>query len=72
MGLARTVPPGMEPSSACACMSVMGYNKVMYYKGRATIEAKSIGVKSNRRGSGLRCNLVTPWTGKCGTIPAAI
>ena len=24
--LARTVPEGMEPSSACACMSIMGYD----------------------------------------------
>ena len=26
LGLVRTVPPGMEPSSACACMSVLGYD----------------------------------------------
>jgi 2,3-bisphosphoglycerate-independent phosphoglycerate mutase len=24
LGLVRTVPAGMEPSSACACMSVLG------------------------------------------------
>jgi len=31
LGLARTVPVGMEPSSACACMSVMGYDPIIYY-----------------------------------------
>ncbi len=43
-GLARTVPEGMEPSSACACMSVLGYDPVKYYKGRASIEARSLGI----------------------------
>ena len=39
LGLARTVPSGMEPSSACACMSVLGYDPSVYYRGRAGIEA---------------------------------
>lgn len=30
LGLVRTIPPGMEPSSACGCISVLGYDpKVM-------------------------------------------
>ena len=37
LGMVRTVPPGLEPSSACACMSVLGYDPVVYYKGRAGI-----------------------------------
>ena len=41
LGLARTVPSGMEPSSACACMSVFGYNPKTYYRGRSAIEAKT-------------------------------
>ena len=44
LGLVRTVPPGMEPSSACACMSVLGYDPKVYYKGRAAIEAKSLDI----------------------------
>ena len=43
-GLVRTVPVGMEPSSACACMSVFGYDPKVYYKGRAAIEARSMGI----------------------------
>ncbi len=57
-GLARTVPPGMEPSSACACMSVMGYNPQIYYKGRATIEAVSMGIDVGAGEVVFRCNLV--------------
>ncbi len=44
LGFARTVPPGMEPSSACACMSVLGYDPKEYYRGRAGIEARSMGI----------------------------
>jgi len=59
LGLARTVPPGMEPSSACACMSVLGYNPVVYYRGRAAIEARSMGITVNSDEVVFRCNLVT-------------
>ena len=59
LGLARTVPPAMEPSSACACMSVMGYDPLIYYKGRASIEAKSLGVSIGKGEVVFRCNLVT-------------
>jgi len=64
LGLARTVPPGMEPSSACACMSVMGYDPVVYYKGRAAIEAKSLGIEIGAGEAVFRCNLVNTEGGK--------
>ncbi|MDD5338936.1 MAG: cofactor-independent phosphoglycerate mutase [Dehalococcoidales bacterium] len=64
LGLARTVPPGMEPSSACACMSVMGYDPTVYYKGRASIEAKSLGIEVAPGEAVFRCNLVTVKDGK--------
>src|SRR4030042_3817124 len=57
LGLVRTVPPGMEPSSACACMSVMGYDPIIYYKGRASIEAKSLGIEIGGGEAVFRCNL---------------
>jgi 2,3-bisphosphoglycerate-independent phosphoglycerate mutase len=59
LGLARTVPPGMEPSSACACMSVLGYDPKIYYKGRASIEAKSLGIAIEKGEVVFRCNLVS-------------
>ncbi|MFC1906493.1 cofactor-independent phosphoglycerate mutase [Chloroflexota bacterium] len=58
LGLVRTVPPGMEPSSACACMSVLGYDPLTYYRGRAAIEAKSMGIPFEAGEVVFRCNLV--------------
>jgi 2,3-bisphosphoglycerate-independent phosphoglycerate mutase len=63
-GLARTVPAGMEPSSACACMSVLGYDPVVYYKGRASIEAASMGIPVGADEVVFRCNLVNIEDGK--------
>ncbi len=59
LGLARTVPVGMEPSSACACMSVLGYDPKVYYRGRAAIEARSMGIPVDHGEVVFRCNLVT-------------
>jgi len=59
LGMTRTVPPGMEASSACACMSVLGYDPQVYYKGRAGIEAKSMGIDVGDNEVVFRCNLVT-------------
>ena len=59
LGLVRTVPPGMEPGSAVACMSVMGYDPAVYYKGRASIEAGSMGIAIGKGEVVFRCNLVT-------------
>lgn len=64
LGLSKNVPPGMEPSSACACMSVLGYDPVVYYKGRAGIEAKSMGISVGKGEVVFRCNLVTVQDGK--------
>jgi 2,3-bisphosphoglycerate-independent phosphoglycerate mutase len=59
LGMARTVPPGMEPGSAVACLSVLGYDPAVYYKGRASIEASSLGISIGRGEVVFRCNLVT-------------
>jgi len=64
LGLVRTVPVGMEPSSACACMSVLGYDPKVYYRGRAAIEAKSMGIPIDDGEVVFRCNLVAIRDGK--------
>jgi 2,3-bisphosphoglycerate-independent phosphoglycerate mutase len=64
LGLAQTVPTGMEPSSACACMSVLGYDPAVYYKGRAGIEARSMGIDIGEDEVVFRCNLVTVRDGR--------
>ena len=73
VGLLRTVPPGMEPSSACACMSVLGYDPQVYYRGRSAIEAQGMGVPINEGEAVFRCNLVAVrngrmWSYSCGHI----
>ena len=64
LGLVRTVPPGMEPSSACACMSVLGYDPKVYYRGRAAIEARSLDIAIDDGEVVFRCNLVAVRDGK--------
>src|SRR4030042_246989 len=64
VGLVRTVPQGMEPSSACACMSVLGYDPRVYYRGRSGIEARSMGVPVAEDEVVFRCNLVAVRYGK--------
>jgi 2,3-bisphosphoglycerate-independent phosphoglycerate mutase len=76
LGIVRTVPPGMEPSSACACMSILGYDPALYYKGRASIEAKSLGIDIGDDEVVFRCNLVSVIDDKmhnysAGHIPTA-
>jgi 2,3-bisphosphoglycerate-independent phosphoglycerate mutase len=72
-GLVCNVPNGMEPSSACACMSVLGYNPAVYYRGRSAIEAISMGIVFNDNDVLFRCNLVavrdeTMWSYCAGHI----
>jgi len=64
LGLVRTVPLGMEPSSACACISVLGYDPKIYYRGRAGIEARSMGIPVDDGEVVFRCNLVATRDGK--------
>ncbi len=70
LGLARTVPPGMEPSSACACMSVLGFDPTVYYPGRAAIEARSMDIPVDDGDAVFRCNLVAVRAGKMWSYSA--
>ncbi|MEE9491153.1 MAG: cofactor-independent phosphoglycerate mutase [Dehalococcoidia bacterium] len=64
LGLVQTVPPGMEPSSACACMSIIGYDPKVYYQGRSAIEAIGMGIPITKGEVVFRCNLVAIDDGK--------
>jgi len=70
MGMALTIPPGMEPGSAPACMSVIGYDPVVYYRGRSGIEARSAGVPLGPDDVTFRCNLVTVLDGRMASYSA--
>lgn len=59
MGLVRTVPEGLPPGSDVANLSVMGYDPLVFYTGRAPLEAVSMGVKLDGNDVAFRCNLVT-------------
>jgi len=63
-GLVCTVPAGLEPDSAVACMSLFGYDPNRYYRGRAPIEAISLGIDVAPGEVLFRCNLVTVADGK--------
>jgi 2,3-bisphosphoglycerate-independent phosphoglycerate mutase len=45
-------------------MSVLGYDPVVYYRGRASIEARSLGIDIGKGEVVFRCNLVTVRDGK--------
>jgi 2,3-bisphosphoglycerate-independent phosphoglycerate mutase len=64
VGMAKTVPAGMEPSSAAACMSILGYDPAVWPMGRGAIEAASLGVEMGPDDVAFRCNLVTVVDGK--------
>ncbi len=63
-GTVQTVPPGMTPGSDVAQMSLLGYDPVQYYPGRAPIEAAAQGIKLAPDEWVFRCNLVTIADGK--------
>jgi 2,3-bisphosphoglycerate-independent phosphoglycerate mutase len=59
VGMAQTVPEGMEPSSAAACTSILGYDPIANLVGRGAIEAASMGIELAPDEVALRLNLVT-------------
>lgn len=58
-GFFKTIPPGMEPGSDVANLSIMGYNPKKYYTGRGPLEAASIGAHLQSGQVAFRCNLIT-------------
>jgi len=63
-GVARTVPADMEPGSDVAQMSMLGYDPLRYYTGRAPIEAVARNIKLSAEDWVFRCNLITIADGK--------
>ena len=58
-GKVSTIPKGLEPGSDVANLSILGYDPLQYYSGRAPIEAEYRGIKLGRDDIAFRCNLVT-------------
>ncbi|MDD5747929.1 MAG: phosphoglycerate mutase, partial [Actinomycetota bacterium] len=59
VGLARTIPEGMTAGSDVANLSLLGYDPRLYYRGRGSIEAASMGVRVPDGWSAFRFNLVS-------------
>ena len=58
-GMAHTIPKGFAPGSDVAMMSLMGYDPLRYYSGRAPIEAVANNINLGPDDWVFRCNLVT-------------
>ncbi|MBN1627902.1 MAG: cofactor-independent phosphoglycerate mutase [Deltaproteobacteria bacterium] len=58
IGLAVTVPAGMEPGSDVANMCLLGYDPTLYQCGRSPLEAASMGVSLTESQVAFRMNLV--------------
>jgi 2,3-bisphosphoglycerate-independent phosphoglycerate mutase len=71
VGVVRTVPPGMDPGSDVAGMSLFGSDPARYYTGRAPLEAASMGVELAPGDVAFRCNLVATG-GAAPEDPAAV
>lgn len=59
IGKVRTIPRGLYPGSDVANLSILGYNPLEFYTGRAPLEAASIGIQLHADDVPFRCNLVT-------------
>lgn len=59
IGIVKNVPDGMKVGSDTANLSVLGYNPEIYYSGRSSLEALSMGIQMKENDISLRCNLVT-------------
>jgi 2,3-bisphosphoglycerate-independent phosphoglycerate mutase len=59
VGLTNHVPESLPPGSEVACMSLMGYDPLVYFTGRAPLEAAAQGISLGPHDWAVRCNLVT-------------
>jgi 2,3-bisphosphoglycerate-independent phosphoglycerate mutase len=59
VGRSRNVPDRFLPASDVATLSLLGYDPVRYYTGRAPLEAAAMGVTLGPDDWAVRCNLMT-------------
>ncbi len=58
LGMLSTVPPGYEPGSEIAHLSLLGYDVPKVYEGRGSLEAASMGIDIEEGEMAMRCNLI--------------
>jgi 2,3-bisphosphoglycerate-independent phosphoglycerate mutase len=59
VGMAVTVPEGLQAASDVANMALLGYDPYKYYCGRGPLEAANMGIEINDNEVAFRCNTVT-------------
>jgi len=59
LGRSRNVPDSLPPGSDVANLSVLGYNPLEHFTGRAPLEAVAQGIELGPDDWAVRCNLVT-------------
>lgn len=59
VGITNHVPDSLPPGSEVACMSLVGYDPLVFFTGRAPIEAAAQGIVLGPADFAVRCNLVT-------------
>ncbi|MBI3411310.1 MAG: cofactor-independent phosphoglycerate mutase [Planctomycetes bacterium] len=58
VGWTDNVPPGLTPASDVATLSLLGYDPLAVYTGRAPLEAAAMGLALGPGDWAIRCNLV--------------
>src|SRR5690606_9658804 len=59
VGRSNNVPPSLPAGSDVACLSLLGYNPLEHFTGRAPLEAAAQGIELGPKDWAIRCNLVT-------------
>ena len=59
VGRANNVPPSLPPGSDVANLSLLGYDPLAHFTGRAPLEAAAQGIELGPDDWAVRCNLVT-------------
>ncbi len=58
VGLSNNVPPSLTPASDVATLSLVGYDPLAVYTGRAPLETAAMGIHLGPNDWAIRCNLV--------------
>jgi 2,3-bisphosphoglycerate-independent phosphoglycerate mutase len=58
VGMCLTVPPEMTPESDTANLALLGYDPLVYSRGRSPLEAASMGIEMMPEDTAVRVNLV--------------
>ncbi|MCR5165225.1 MAG: 2,3-bisphosphoglycerate-independent phosphoglycerate mutase, partial [Thermoguttaceae bacterium] len=71
VGWSNNTPLSLPAGSDPATMSLLGYDPLLYYTGRAPLEATAMNVELGPKDWAVRCNLVTIENGKMVSFNAA-